>query len=281
MVRNKHSRRVHTPDGLEVVSVDFGWKDVRYTIGNHQVLKGCTGYLGRGKFLGTQIYSFCIWQLWQVSWELQEVARLYDTNKQSTHPFCLVAFGCSGRKKQRRICFWQLLCQRYRLFLLWTRKHFLWLLVGQARSSSFPRNSGYVMQDDAFIETLTVYETLYYSLCLRLPSSYRTSEGISEEIIENILETLNIKKVRDVQIGDPLKRFVMWFSPLLIFCQRHFWWWKEKTEHRRWNGYFAFRLVYRWADVWLGLTQCFKSDESHSKFDGKRYDAGNGFLLTS
>jgi ABC-type multidrug transport system ATPase subunit len=57
------------------------------------------------------------------------------------------------------------------------------------------------MQDDAFIETLTVHETLFFSLCLRVPSKFR-----NPEIIEEILDVLNIRKVRDVQIGDPLKR---------------------------------------------------------------------------
>lgn len=96
------------------------------------------------------------------------------------------------------------------------------------------------MQDDAFIETLTVYETLYYSMCLRLPFSRSRDDGA--EIIENILDTLNIRKVRDVQIGDPLKRYKM--MVIVDFFQRNIRRREEKIKYRSGDGDFSFYYIY-------------------------------------
>lgn len=35
------------------VGIDFAWKDVEYSIGEQKILKGCSGYLSKGQFLGT------------------------------------------------------------------------------------------------------------------------------------------------------------------------------------------------------------------------------------
>eukprot|EP01125_Pyxidicula_operculata_P007587 TRINITY_DN2576_c1_g2_i1.p1 TRINITY_DN2576_c1_g2~~TRINITY_DN2576_c1_g2_i1.p1 ORF type:complete len:600 (-),score=82.09 TRINITY_DN2576_c1_g2_i1:1725-3389(-) len=75
---------------------------------------------------------------------------------------------------------------------------------GLARPNNFHRISGYVMQDDAFLETLTVRETLSYALKLRMdPNEY---EGSEDGIIDAIIEVLNLRKIADSRIGDPLKR---------------------------------------------------------------------------
>lgn len=64
--------------------------------------------------------------------------------------------------------------------------------------------SGYVMQDSAFLKTLTVSEALYFVMRLRLlPSQY---EGKEDEIIGGILDVLNLRKVKDSLIGDPEQR---------------------------------------------------------------------------
>lgn len=63
--------------------------------------------------------------------------------------------------------------------------------------------TGYVMQDDAFIETLTVAETLYYQLSLRRSCF---SEEEKESLIDSILFTLNLAKVKHTRIGSPLSR---------------------------------------------------------------------------
>jgi ABC-type multidrug transport system ATPase subunit len=61
------------------------------------------------------------------------------------------------------------------------------------------------MQDDAFIETLTVSEILYYQLSLRRTSFEEIEKYI---IIESILETLNLVKVKDTRVGSPLNRYI-------------------------------------------------------------------------
>lgn len=146
-------------------------------------------------------------------------------------------------------------------------------MIGAPRSASFSRHSGYVMQDDAFIDTLTVYETLYYALCLRLPSEYRQTDDMADEIIENILETLNIKKVRDVQIGDPLRRQAVARSLSSNRYWRNLWWRASKAKYRRRNGNISIHFVYRRANVRLGFSQCFESDEGYQKLDRARFAA--------
>lgn len=77
-------------------------------------------------------------------------------------------------------------------------------MLGKSIPHNFTQISGYVMQDSAFVKTLTVRETLCYVMRLRLlPTQYA---GKEEEIITNILEILNLVKVKDSLIGDPEQR---------------------------------------------------------------------------
>lgn len=73
---------------------------------------------------------------------------------------------------------------------------------GQPRPANFMQMSGYVMQDSAFLENMTVRETIRDSLRFRNdPACY---EGKEEEIVQNIIDVMRLKKVADSKIGDPL-----------------------------------------------------------------------------
>jgi len=64
---------------------------------------------------------------------------------------------------------------------------------------SFKRRLGYVMQEDALYEGLTVYETLYYTAVLRLPRTLSDKE--KRERVDIIMECLGITGVKNSIIG--------------------------------------------------------------------------------
>uniref|UniRef100_A0A6B2L0Z9 ABC transporter domain-containing protein n=1 Tax=Arcella intermedia TaxID=1963864 RepID=A0A6B2L0Z9_9EUKA len=78
------------------------------------------------------------------------------------------------------------------------------LINGEYKPGTLERISGYVMQDEAFVETLTVRETLYYALLFKSPIK-RSSQEI-DSIIDDVLHVLNMKRIEHNKIGDPLKR---------------------------------------------------------------------------
>lgn len=59
------------------------------------------------------------------------------------------------------------------------------------------------MQDGAFVENLTVRETLYYAAKLRLASEYL---GTIDSLVESIISTLRLGKVADSRVGDMMDR---------------------------------------------------------------------------
>jgi ABC-type multidrug transport system ATPase subunit len=76
--------------------------------------------------------------------------------------------------------------------------------------------SGYVMQDDLLNGRLTVYETLWYTAELRLPETMERSE--KEERIQEVMNKLGLVRVKDVIIGDSLKRGISGtFRMIVIF----------------------------------------------------------------
>ncbi|MFP4605651.1 MAG: ATP-binding cassette domain-containing protein [Bacteroidales bacterium] len=64
---------------------------------------------------------------------------------------------------------------------------------------------GYVPQDDLLIEELTVYQNLYFNakLCFR----NFTDEQINEKV-NNTLEDLDLLEIKDMIVGNPLKKFI-------------------------------------------------------------------------
>ena len=63
---------------------------------------------------------------------------------------------------------------------------------------------GFVPQDDIIHRELTVYESLYYSAKLRLPSD--TSEKEIQDRVNDIIDKLELTKAKNVIIGSPEKR---------------------------------------------------------------------------
>lgn len=68
----------------------------------------------------------------------------------------------------------------------------------------YPRLVGFVPQDDIMHDDLTVYENLLYSARLRLPPSVSTSQ--QRAIVEDVLEILDLNRIRDSVVGSPEKR---------------------------------------------------------------------------
>ncbi|XP_059508923.1 broad substrate specificity ATP-binding cassette transporter ABCG2-like [Stegostoma tigrinum] len=80
------------------------------------------------------------------------------------------------------------------------------LIDGIPQPSNFKCISGYVVQDDILMGTLTVRENLLFSAALRLPTSIRFKE--KEEKVEQIISQLGLTKVSDSKVGTELIRGV-------------------------------------------------------------------------
>ena len=68
----------------------------------------------------------------------------------------------------------------------------------------YPRLIGFVPQDDIMHDDLTVYENLLYSARLRLPPSLPAAQ--QRQIVEDVLQILDLDRIRDVVVGSPEKR---------------------------------------------------------------------------
>ncbi|XP_067902602.1 broad substrate specificity ATP-binding cassette transporter ABCG2-like [Heterodontus francisci] len=73
------------------------------------------------------------------------------------------------------------------------------LIDGAPQPSNFKCISGYVVQDDVVMGTLTVRENLQFSAALRLPRSIRNRE--KNKRIDQIIKELGLTKVADSKIG--------------------------------------------------------------------------------
>ncbi|KAM6220509.1 broad substrate specificity ATP-binding cassette transporter ABCG2 [Rhynchocyon petersi] len=80
------------------------------------------------------------------------------------------------------------------------------LINGAPRSANFKCNSGYVVQDDVVMGTLTVRENLQFSAALRLPTTMRNHE--KNERINRIIQELGLGKVADSKVGTQFIRGV-------------------------------------------------------------------------
>ncbi|XP_072478443.1 broad substrate specificity ATP-binding cassette transporter ABCG2 isoform X2 [Notamacropus eugenii] len=80
------------------------------------------------------------------------------------------------------------------------------LINGAPQPANFKCNSGYVVQDDVVMGTLTVRENLQFSAALRLPTSMRNRE--KNEQINRILQELGLEKVADSKVGTQFSRGV-------------------------------------------------------------------------
>ncbi|XP_016068594.1 PREDICTED: ATP-binding cassette sub-family G member 2 [Miniopterus natalensis] len=80
------------------------------------------------------------------------------------------------------------------------------LINGAPRSANFKCNSGYVVQDDIVMGTLTVRENLQFSAALRLPSTMSNRE--KNERINMVIQELGLAKVADSKVGTQFTRGV-------------------------------------------------------------------------
>ncbi|XP_054447732.1 broad substrate specificity ATP-binding cassette transporter ABCG2 [Pteronotus mesoamericanus] len=80
------------------------------------------------------------------------------------------------------------------------------LINGAPRPANFKCNSGYVVQDDVVMGTLTVRENLQFSAALRLPSTMTNRE--KNERINVVIQELGLAKVADSKVGTQFTRGV-------------------------------------------------------------------------
>ncbi|XP_034168024.2 broad substrate specificity ATP-binding cassette transporter ABCG2 [Pangasianodon hypophthalmus] len=78
------------------------------------------------------------------------------------------------------------------------------LIDGAPQPPNFKCLSGYVVQDDVVMGTLTVRENLRFSAALRLPMSISQKE--KEEKVERLIDELGLTKVADSRVGTQLIR---------------------------------------------------------------------------
>ncbi|NXA34506.1 ABCG2 protein, partial [Eudromia elegans] len=80
------------------------------------------------------------------------------------------------------------------------------LIDGIPQPPNFKCISGYVVQDDVVMGTMTVRENLHFSAALRLPSSISIEE--KKERVTQIISELGLSKVADAKVGTELIRGV-------------------------------------------------------------------------
>jgi len=78
------------------------------------------------------------------------------------------------------------------------------LVNGEARQSSFRLQSGFVVQDDVVMGTLTVRENLAFSASLRLPSEYSSHDRKAR--VEMIISDLGLDDCADTKVGNDERR---------------------------------------------------------------------------
>ncbi|XP_051515164.1 broad substrate specificity ATP-binding cassette transporter ABCG2-like isoform X2 [Myxocyprinus asiaticus] len=78
------------------------------------------------------------------------------------------------------------------------------LIDGAPQPPNFKCLSGYVVQDDVVMGTLTVRENLRFSAALRLPKSISQRE--KDEKVEKLIQELGLSKVADSRVGTQLIR---------------------------------------------------------------------------
>lgn len=78
------------------------------------------------------------------------------------------------------------------------------LFNGEVRQKNFQRISGYVLQDEKLIGTLTVREHLTFVALLRLPAPMPYEEKMKK--VDAVISELNIEHIRDSKIGTDMIR---------------------------------------------------------------------------
>ena len=74
------------------------------------------------------------------------------------------------------------------------------------RDEDFRRISAYVLQDDKMYPHLTVYETLMLAAHFYLPNG--VSDADKDQLVQNVIDELGLRKAKDTIIGDEKVRGV-------------------------------------------------------------------------
>ncbi|NWJ01277.1 ABCG2 protein, partial [Crypturellus undulatus] len=80
------------------------------------------------------------------------------------------------------------------------------LINGAPQPANFKCTSGYVVQDDVVMGTLTVRENLEFSAALRLPKAVKVQE--KKERVNRVIKELGLSKVADSKVGTQFTRGV-------------------------------------------------------------------------
>ncbi|XP_032042730.1 broad substrate specificity ATP-binding cassette transporter ABCG2 isoform X2 [Aythya fuligula] len=80
------------------------------------------------------------------------------------------------------------------------------LINGAPQPANFKCTSGYVVQDDVVMGTLTIRENLQFSAALRLPNSVKEQDR--NERVNQIIKELGLSKVADSKVGTQFTRGV-------------------------------------------------------------------------
>ncbi|XP_037615024.1 broad substrate specificity ATP-binding cassette transporter ABCG2-like isoform X2 [Sebastes umbrosus] len=78
------------------------------------------------------------------------------------------------------------------------------LIDGAPQPPNFKCLSGYVVQDDVVMGTLTVRENFTFSAALRLPTSI--SQEVKDQKVNTLIQELGLSRVADSRVGTPLIR---------------------------------------------------------------------------
>ncbi|XP_071951918.1 broad substrate specificity ATP-binding cassette transporter ABCG2-like isoform X2 [Antedon mediterranea] len=80
------------------------------------------------------------------------------------------------------------------------------LIDGNIQPSNFKLVSGYVVQDDVVMGTLTIRENLTFSAALRLPSSLKSEDR--NQRVDDVIRELGLEKCADTKVGTEFIRGV-------------------------------------------------------------------------
>ncbi|KAF4688317.1 hypothetical protein FOZ60_002920 [Perkinsus olseni] len=80
----------------------------------------------------------------------------------------------------------------------------IWVNGFEGNFGEYPKQLGFVPQDDIMFDRLTVYQNLYYSAMVRLPEDMPREKKL--KIIEDVIQVLDLEQVRHTIVGSPGRR---------------------------------------------------------------------------
>ncbi|KAF4663458.1 hypothetical protein FOL47_005725 [Perkinsus chesapeaki] len=80
----------------------------------------------------------------------------------------------------------------------------IWINGFEGTFGEYPKQVGFVPQDDIMFDRLTVYQNLLYSAMVRLPREMPRKLKI--KIVEDVIQVLDLEQIRHTVVGSPEKR---------------------------------------------------------------------------